>query len=378
MRATGLIATAALNAAVLACSDSNADETEGDPTTLAGKYSRHFTIGAAMEPSSIETHGKLLTTHFNSVTAENSMKFESLQRGLGGFNFTLADQIVDFALENDMAVRGHALIWHRQNPWWLFEDADRNRITKDELLGRMEDHITTVMQHYSGKVQHWDVVNEAIMNDGRLRTEDEEQDDQKSLWHGIIGEEYIARAFEFAHAADPDAKLFYNDYYNYLPARRDAIYQLLSDLLDDGVPVHGVGLQCHLNIEPSSDPEHQSHYQTIEELEQTIELYASLGLDIHITELDVSLYIGGTQYEEEDFYTEDTFTTDIERQQAERYRDLFALFRKHRDVIGNVTFWGVADDDTWLSEFDSGRTDFPLLFDVDHEPKAAFDAVMDF
>jgi endo-1,4-beta-xylanase len=349
-----------------------------DQLTLHQKYADHFPIGAAVDLQSYTTHAELLTTHFNSITTENEMKLGSLQRSEGAFRFTTADTIVDFASSNGMAVRGHALVWHRQNPAWLFSDGEGGTASPVVLMQRMESHITNVMTHFAGRVEVWDVVNEAIMNDGRLRTGGEERDDQKSRWYEILGESYIAEAFRIAHEADPGARLFYNDYYNYSPARQQAIYALLRGLLEDGVPVHGVGLQCHLNIAPSDDPEHQSYYQTVENLEQAIELYSSLGLEVQITELDVSLYIAGNEYDESSYYTLETFTEELQQQQAERYREFFDMFREHSHAITGVTFWGIADDNTWLSEFSSGRRDFPLLFDTNHQPKPALEAVMDF
>jgi endo-1,4-beta-xylanase len=364
-----------------ACSEGDEQpgaENDVGPTTLREKYADHFAIGAAVDSRSYITHADLLATHFNSITTENEMKFDSLQRAEGTFSFTTADRIAEFAASNDMTMRGHALVWHRQNPSWLFSDGAGGTASPELLLERMESHITNVMQHFRGKVSAWDVVNEAIMDDGRLRTGDEQADDQNSRWHEILGEGYIAEAFKFAHEADPDAKLFYNDYYNYLPSRRQAIYELLDGLLADGAPIHGVGLQCHLNIEPSRNPEHQSYHQTVENLEEAITLYASLGLEVQITELDLSVYVAGNQYDESTFYTAETFTEALQQQQAERYREFFDLFREHSDVISSVSFWGIADDNTWLSEFSSGRADFPLLFDAEHQPKPAFDAVTDF
>lgn len=361
------------------CSDPSPNTgDDGEPLTLREKYESYFAIGAAVDARSHETHANLLRAEFNSITPENEMKLGALHPAEGSFTFETADAIVAFAEEHGMTVRGHALVWHRDNPGWVFRGSSGGLASKDEVLARMELHITSVMEHFKGRVAVWDVVNEAIMNDGSLRTGEEEELDQQSRWHQIIGDSYIAEAFEYAHAADPDAKLFYNDYYNYLPARRQAIYELLEDLLDQGVPIHGVGLQCHLSIAPSDDPEHHSYYQTVENLEKAIELYSSLGLEVHITEMDVSLYVGGRQYDESDFYTAETFSEEVELRQAERYRGFFTMFRKHRDVIGNVTFWGIADDNTWLSEFSSGRTDFPLLFDTNHQPKKAYEAVMDF
>jgi endo-1,4-beta-xylanase len=306
------------------------------------------------------------------------MKFESLQPTEGVFNFGPADAIVEFAERNDMMVRGHALVWHRQTPAWMFTDAAGAPATEELLFTRLRDHITAVVGRYKGRVDAWDVVNEAFMDDGAYRTAVEEREDQRSPWYGVAQERYIAEAFRLAHEIDPDAKLFYNDYYNYLPEKRQAIHAMLEQLLAEGVPVHGVGLQAHLSIERSPVETSHGYYQTLEEEEAAIELYSSLGLEVHITELDMSLYIPGIMYTPDTFYTAATFTDEVAAKQAARYREFFELFRRHSDVITNVTFWGVADDNTWLSEFSSGRKDFPLLFDDAHQPKQAFEAITRF
>jgi len=346
--------------------------------SLARRYEALFPIGAAVDPTARQTHAALLEQHFNSVTAENEMKFESLERTEGTFDYAEADALVAYARAHGMRVRGHTLVWHRQTPDWVFQDASGAPASRDVLLARLKNHIDNVVTHFKGSVYAWDVVNEAVTDDGKYRTNDEAEADQRSRWHAILGVDYIARAFEYAHAADPEAKLFYNDYRNYIPAKRQAIYQMLKELLARGVPIHGVGLQCHLSIEPSTDPGNHGFFQTVPELEAAIELYASLGLDVQVTELDLSLYVPGVKYAPESFYTTATFTPELAQKQAERYAAFFELFRKHSKVITGVTFWGIADDNTWLSEFSSGRKDFPLLFDVNHEPKPAFERVMAF
>ena len=305
------------------------------------------------------------------------MKLDALEPTENSFSYGTADAIVNFATTNNMKVRGHTLVWYSQNPSWVFSNGSGGMATKDVVLARMRNHITKVMQHFQGKVYAWDVVNEAINNDGTYR-DGTLADDKKSLWYQIIGESYIAEAFKAAHAADPNAKLFYNDYYDYIPAKRDGIYNMLKGLLDSGVIVHGVGLQTHLNIQPSTDMTNQAYYQNVANLEAAIVKYASLGLEVQITEMDMSLYIPGITYTSDMFYTAATFTDALQTQQAERYRAFFDLFRAHKDVITGVTLWGIADDNTWLSEFSSGRKDFPLLFDTNHNPKKAFYAVVDF
>jgi endo-1,4-beta-xylanase len=277
-----------------------------------------------------------------------------------------------------MKVRGHNLVWHRQTPRWVFENGAGADAAPELLLARLKNHIDHVVAHFKGSVYAWDVVNEAMMDDGTYRTATEQEPDQRSKWHGILGTKYIAAAFRYAHAADPDAKLFYNDYRNYIPAKRQAIYEMLKGLLAEGVPVHGVGLQCHLNIEPSPVESNQGFHQTLKDVEAAIELFASLGLAVQVTELDLSLYVPGVKYTPEQFYTAATFTPELQAKQAARYADFFQLFRKHQAQITGVTFWGIADDRTWLSHFDSGRIDFPLLFDVEHQPKAAFESIVSF
>jgi endo-1,4-beta-xylanase len=378
---------AALAALMGGCTPRVAPEAAGAPEapqqlpqgpSLARKYESLFPIGAAVDPTSRQTHAPLLEQHFNSVTAENEMKFESLERSEGVFDYAEADALVAFAQAHGMKVRGHTLVWHRQTPDWVFQGAGGGPASPELLLSRLKNHIDQVVSHFEGRVYAWDVVNEVIMDDGKYRTDHEAEADQRSRWHGILGVDYIAKAFEYAHAADPAAKLFYNDYRNYIPAKRQAIYEMLKELLARGVPIHGVGLQCHLNIEPSTDPANHGVYQTLPEMEAAIELYASLGLDVQVTELDLSLYVPGVKYTPEMFYTAETFTDALEQKQAERYAAFFELFRKHAKVITGVTFWGIADDNTWLSEFSSGRKDFPLLFDEKHEPKQAFERVIAF
>ena len=350
----------------------------GGVPSLYQKYASYFPIGAAVDSNSYTTHAPVLTKHFNSVTAENEMKFDALEPTENSFTYTTADRIVSFAQTNNMKVRGHALVWHRQNPTWVFTNSSGGAATRDMVLARMRNHITKVMQHFQGKVYAWDVVNEAVMPDGRYRTGDETADDQKSSWHKIVGESYIAEAFKAARAADPNAKLFYNDYYDHIAVKRDFIYNMIKGLLDSGVVVHGIGIQAHLNIEPSMDMTHQGYFQTVANIEAAIVKYASLGLEVQITEMDMSLYIPGITYTSDMFYTTATFTDALQTKQAERYRAFVDMFRAHKDVISGVTFWGIADDNTWLSEFTSGRKDFPLLFDVNHNPKKAFSAVVDF
>lgn len=346
-------------------------------TSLHQKYADYFPIGAAVDNQSYRTHATVLSRHFNSITLENEMKWEALQPTQGNFTYGTADQIVNYAVQNNMRVRGHALVWFRQNPSWVFAGSNGGRATPEQLLERMRSHISNVVRHFKGKVYAWDVVNEAVMDNGELRTGNEVED-QRSQWYEILGERFIAEAFRAAHEADPEAKLFYNDYYDWIPAKHQGIHRMLKKLLDEGVPVHGVGMQCHLNIERSTVTTNQGYLQTVENLESAIKLYSSLGLEVHVTEMDVSLYIPGMMYTQDTFYTAATFTTALQEKQAARYAEFFDLFRRYKENITSVTFWGIADDNTWLSEFSSGRKDFPLLFDANQRPKKAYDAVVAF
>ncbi|MFW5972933.1 MAG: endo-1,4-beta-xylanase, partial [Bacteroidota bacterium] len=253
---------------------------------------------------------------------------------------------------------------------WVFEDEQGNPASRELLIDRMRDHIETVVGRYRGRVDGWDVVNEALNEDGSLR---------QSPWYRIIGEEYLALAFQFAHEADPDAELYYNDYsLENEPKRRGAV-RLVQNLLDQGIPVHGIGSQLHARMDWPSQ----------ERLDSTIVEFADLGIDVMFTELDIDLLPRDAQYYGADISVdmelraelnpyEDGLPEDVEQEQAARYGDLFEVFLRHADVISRVTFWGVTDGDSWLNYWPvQGRTNYPLIFDRNHEPKLAFDAVVE-
>lgn len=310
-----------------------------------------FRIGAAVNPVTIRTQRQLLIDHVNSITAENHMKFEHLQPKEGELTFEQADQIVDFACSHQMAVRGHTLVWHNQTPDWVFHDSRGCFVSRDVLLERMKSHISTVVQRYKGKVYCWDVVNEAVADEGDelLRS---------SKWRQIIGNDFIEQAFLYAHEADPDALLFYNDYNECFPEKREKIFTLVKSLRDKGVPIHGIGMQAHWSLTRPS----------LDEIRIAIERYASLGVVLHITELDISMFEFHDHRNDLAKPTEEMI-----EQQAERYGQIFSLLKEYRDVIQSVTFWGIADDYTWLDNFPvKGRKNWPFLFDVQHKPKPAF------
>lgn len=314
-------------------------------------FAEDFKIGAAVNPMTIQSQEHLLAYHFNSITAENEMKFESLHPLEDIYNFKLADQLVAFARKHHMAMRGHTLVWHNQTTDWLFEDKKGGCVSKETLLARLKSHIQTVVGRYKEDIYAWDVVNEVIADEG-------EELLRQSKWLDIVGPEFIGKAFEFAHEADPKALLFYNDYNESNPLKRDKIYKMVKSLLEQGVPIHGVGLQAHWNL---YDPD-------LDEIRAAIEKYASLGLQLQLTELDVSMF----RFDDKRMDLK-VAPAELLELQAERYEAMFALLKEYRDVISSVTFWGAADDYTWLDGFPvRGRKNWPFLFDEQHNPKPAY------
>jgi len=319
--------------------------------SLHEAFAGYFPIGASVNLDTLKSAGALIARHYNSLTAENDMKPEELQPQEGIFAFAKADAILAFAQKHGMRMRGHTLVWHNQTPDWFFQGADGQPVSRKQALARLKAHIHTVVGRYRGDVYCWDVVNEAINDkEGELL--------RRSRWLETVGEDYIHKAFEFAHEADPDALLFYNDYHESQPVKRERMYTLVKGLLDRGTPLHGVGLQAHWNIyDPSLDM-----------IKEAIERFASLGLQLHITELDLPMF------KEDDKRRDLTAPSEeMVEQQRLRYGQLFELLRSYKDVIANVTFWGAADDYTWLDYFPGKeRSTWPLLFNHQHEPKPGF------
>jgi endo-1,4-beta-xylanase len=304
----------------------------------------------------------LILREFNGITAENAMKIGPIHPEENRFNWEPADQIVNFAQTNGLRMRGHTLVWHNQTPDWLFQDGQGNPVTKEVLLKRLENHIKAVVTRYKGKIYAWDVVNEVIDDNPAIFYRD-------SKWYTICGEEFISKAFEFAHAADPDALLFYNDYNTENPAKREKIYKLVKELLDKKIPVHGIGLQGHWSIyEPSEY-----------ELRESMQKFSSLGLALQITELDVSVY--PSEHSRRDTRPGETgiLTEEMLKKQSEQYNMFFRVFREYKNVITGITFWNVSDKRTWLDSFPvRGRKNYPLLFDQELKPKKAYLEVVNF
>jgi endo-1,4-beta-xylanase len=316
-----------------------------EPTLRELADQRGFVIGTAVAVApllSTPLYAETLAREFNAVTAENVMKWDSIQPGRGVFTYDQADIIVEFAEEHDMLVRGHTLVWHNQLPRWLRS----GEWEADELREILRDHIMNFVGHYRGRVYAWDVVNEAVADSARMRD---------TMWLEVLGEEYIADAFRWAHEADPDALLFYNDYNSEGMTRKsNAIYRLVEGLVNDGVPIHGVGLQMHLVMGREPSPE---------EVAENIARLNALGLEVHITEIDVRIQDASGTPEE------------LLEQQAEVYRNMTRVCLEAENCTALVT-WGLTDAYSWIPGF-TGKPDAPLLFDEEFQPKPAYYALID-
>ncbi|MBQ3350487.1 MAG: endo-1,4-beta-xylanase [Thermoguttaceae bacterium] len=341
--------------------DAAAEDFSAVPT-LKDKFAGKFDIGCAVTP--FQFRNPELSAHiarqFNSLTAENCMKPEAIYRPDGNYSFEQADALASFAQEHGMKMRGHTLVWHSQTPQSFFQDENGQRLSKEALYQRMEEYMTKVLTHFKGKVYCWDVVNEALADWG---------DDvyrKHSPWYEICGEDFIAQAFRTAHKIDPNIKLFYNDYNLINPGKRARAVKMLKSLIDAGVPIDGVGMQAHWNIE-SFNPE---------ELQKSIDAFTELGLEVQITELDMTTYSnyhGPDALRQNQAHQEHEYTPAIAQKQADAYAKAFDVLVKNADKITAVTFWGASDRYSWLSGFPRrGRKDYPLLFDRENNPKPAF------
>ncbi|MBO3748028.1 endo-1,4-beta-xylanase [Streptosporangiaceae bacterium NEAU-GS5] len=313
-----------------------------------------YTVGTAFSRSStLGEHARLLLKHYESVTPGNALKWDATEPSEGNFTFDEGDYLVNWAVDNGLKFRGHTLVWHSQVPDWVFKNADGTTVDKATLLQRETNHIRAVVGRYKGKIGTWDVVNEVI---------DENQPDglRRSPWYQIAGLDYIRTAFRVAHETDPAAKLFINDYNTELPRKRQALFNVVKKLKAEGVPIDGVGHQVHVNIEqpPASY------------VEDTIQKFATLNVDQQITELDVSVYT--------DFVsTYATVPSEVIALQGYRYKELFDVFKRQASHLSAVTIWGLADDETWLSNFPINRLNPPLPFDDELQAKPAFWGIVD-
>jgi endo-1,4-beta-xylanase len=359
-------------AAVFCSCKSNTDSKEKDPKSqtenslrmgLKDYYDDYFPMGVAVAPNSIiGKSAKLIKKEYNSITPENVMKMGPIHPELDKFYWKDADAIAEFAEENNLMMRGHALVWHQQTGGWIFENENGENVTKSELLQRMKNHIDSVVPRYSEHIYAWDVVNEAVADDTTMVY-------RESKWLEIAGKDFLVKAFEYAKEADPNVKLFYNDYNAIVPEKRDRILELLKYLQENNAPIDGIGIQAHWSI----------FGPTEEELRQALDLYSELGLEIQITELDVSLYPWEKERRELKEGETDEFTPKLEQKQIETYDMFFEVFRDYKDVITGVTFWNVSDKYSWLDTYPvEGRKNYPLLFDENFERKKAYEKVIEF
>lgn len=358
-----------LMTATLALSSCNSvPKKTGTTVSLKDAYAKDFYIGTALDTNQIMERdpmvSSLIAKEFNSITPENCMKSMFLQPEKDKFDFKMADKYVAFGEKNKMFIHGHTLIWHSQLPKWMSQ-------IKDSLTmaTAMNNHITTVVGNYKGRIHSWDVVNEALNEDGTLR---------KSVFLNTYGKEYLTNAFKLAAKADPKTDLYYNDYNLCTPKKREGAIELVKNLQKNGAKIDGVGEQGHWNLNSPS----------LDEIEQTILDFSALGVKVAITELDISVLpspwdVVGADVNQKSEANEKMnpypkgLPEDIKIQLAARYEAIFKLFIKHQDKISRVTLWGVNDGQSWLNDWPiKGRTNYPLLFDREFKPKEAYNSVM--
>jgi len=343
------------------------------PATLKEAFQGIFRIGAAVNQSTFEEKdardAAIVAAQFNTISPENVLKWEAVHPQPETYNFAPADHYVAFGEKYKMFIVGHNLVWHSQTPPWVFKDEKGAPLTREALLQRMHDHIRAVVGRYKGRIGGWDVVNEALNDDGTLR---------KSQWLNIIGDDYIAKAFQFAHEADPAAELYYNDYSLENEPKRKGAVELIRKLQAQSIPITAIGSQGHDKLE----------WPTAKQQSDTIEAFAALGIKVNITELDVDVLPRNSPGTSADISATmaggagaNPYTAGlpdaVQQTLARRYAELFDVFVKYRASIGRVTFWGVTDGGSWLNNFPiRGRTNYPLLFDREGKPKPAFYSVM--
>ena len=345
----------------------NTDRTD----SLSDRYKDLFHLGAAINEDIIlgkDLQSKnIVTSEFNSITPENSLKWMFLQPFPNKFNFGAADKYVELGIKNNMHIVGHALVWHNQ-----LADFMKTTRSRSEFKKHVENHINTVVSRYKGKIDTWDVVNEAFNENGSLR---------QSVFKKQMGENYIEDVFKLAETADPDADLIYNDYNLYKPAKRAGVLKMVKKLQENGTKINAIGVQAHWRLNSPS----------LKEIEQIILDISDLGVEVMFTELDVTVLpnpwelVGAEVTQNFSKFEGDpkmdpypkALPKSVEKQLAKRYEDIFKLFIKHQDKISRVTFWGVMDKHSWLNDWPiKGRTNYPLLFDRNYQPKKAYNKLI--
>lgn len=342
--------------------------------TLKDAFNNKFLIGTALNVDQVSGKDSLgaevAKKQFSSIVAENCMKSMYLQPKEGEFFFDEADKFVEFGKQNNMHLVGHTLIWHSQAPDWFFVDEQGKDVSREVLIERMKNHITTVVSRYKGVIKGWDVVNEAVLDDGSLRN---------SKFLEIIGEDYIKLAFQFAHKADPDAELYYNDFSMAHEAKCQGVVKMVKKLQEDSVRIDAIGMQGHMIMS----------FPSTEAFEKSLLAFSDLGIDVMITEMDISILPNPKQDAGAEISNKVQYQKEMnpygdglpEKEAAElenRYLDFFKLFIKHQDKISRVTLWGVSDANSWRNDWPmKGRTDYPLLFDRQYKAKPVVEKIIE-
>lgn len=358
--------TAVFLLAVMALITSTSVAFAQEKKTLKEALKGKFLIGTAVNTRQASGQDKagvrVIQEQFNAIVAENCMKSQEMHPEENRYNFTQADEFVAFGEKNGMLITGHTLIWHSQLSPWFCVDGEGKNVSPEVLKKRMKDHITTIVKRYKGRIIGWDVVNEAIEDDGSYR---------KSKFYEILGEEYIPLAFQYAHEADPNAELYYNDFSMANPGKRAGVVKLVKALKKRGIRIDAVGMQGHIGMD----------YPQVGEFEKSMLAFAEAGVKVMVTELDLTVLptpkqnIGAEvsasfEYKKDMNPYPNGLPEDVSKAWTERMNDFFRLFLKHQDIITRVTLWGVTDLDTWRNDWPMrGRTDYPLLFDRSYQPK---------
>lgn len=351
---------AVIAASLSSCTTAKTDE----PATLKEHFKDNFLIGAAIPVSHVNgldhKADSIVSLHFNSIVAENCMKCEMIHPEEDSYLWDDADAFVKYGEDRDMAIIGHCLIWHSQLAPWFAYDADGNYVRPEILKQRMRDHIHTIVGRYKGRIHGWDVVNEAIEDDGSYR---------KTPFYEILGEQYIPLALQYANEADPDAELYLNDFSMAKPAKRDTYKRIINDIKALGIRLDGIGMQSHNGMD----------HPDFNEYEKSITEFGNSGLNVMITELDMNALPTVTTganvgdkiaYEKSLNPYPDGLPKEISDEWNERMSQLLDIYKRHSDVISRVTWWGVQDGMSWLNDWPiEGRTNYPLAFDRNYEMK---------
>ena len=352
-------------------STSKQSQLQVESQSLKKTFQNNFFIGAAINEVQIDEQdpmaNALLKKEFNSITTENNLKWMYIEPLPNEFNFDKSDKYVNLGEKNNMHIVGHTLVWHSQIAEYMNEIKDSTTMAK-----AMESHIKTVVNRYKDRIHSWDVVNEALKEDGSLR---------ESIFYSVLGEEYIERAFKLAAKIDPKVELSYNDYNLCKPSKREGAVKLVKRLKKNGAKIDAIGIQAHWKL----------NYPSLDEIEKTILAFSNLGIKVMFTELDVSvlpnpweLFGAGVEQDFKKFEGDPKMNPyptklpdSIQVQLAKRYEDIFNLFLKYQNKISRVTFWGITDKQTWLNDWPiKGRTNYPLLFDRKYQKKEAYSSVI--